>query len=315
MWLFIPVLLGLFALELGYLKLADYFNIIDKPNQRSSHTIPTIRGGGVIFVFALLGFTFIMDKGYWPLSLAVFLSAAISFIDDLRSLPTWLRAGFHFVSVTIIWYFLGGFEEILWLYPVVLILSIGTVNAYNFMDGINGITGWYSLAILLPLILSERGQTDQNLMIWIAISLVVFNFFNSRLKARCFAGDVGSVGIALLLIYFVLDRMLFDGQWQLIFLFTLYGIDAVFTIIQRLYEKENIFDAHRKHLYQYLANEMKWSHLTVAGLYFFLQILINSILVFFEPRLSIIFSMVLLLAAVYIVVKRWIYVHKIRPKF
>jgi UDP-N-acetylmuramyl pentapeptide phosphotransferase/UDP-N-acetylglucosamine-1-phosphate transferase len=183
------------------------------------------------------------------------------------------------------------------------------------MDGINGITGWYSLAILIPLILTERGQANQNLMIWISISLMVFNYFNSRLKARCFAGDVGSVGIALLLIYFVLNRMLFSDQWQLIFLFTLYGIDAVFTIIQRIYERENIFDAHRKHLYQYLANEMKWSHLTVAGLYFCLQIFINSFLVFFEPSIWIIGFMVLILAVAYIFVKRWIYVHKIRPKF
>ena len=306
--------LGMFGLELFYLKVADHFNIIDRPNQRSSHSIPTIRGGGVIFVLAILGFSIFMDIEYWPLALAVLLSGAISFIDDLKSLPTWLRAGFHFLSVSIIWYFLDGFSlNFLW-FPLFVVIAIGTVNAYNFMDGINGITGWYSLSIAIPLLFLTNDFSIHQPLMWVSISLLVFNFFNSRRKARCFAGDVGSVGIAMLLIYFVLQQILITGNWSYIFLFGLYGIDTIFTIIQRLFEKENIFEAHRKHLYQYLANELQWPHLFVSAIYFILQTSFNVFLIFYHPNLSILAILVSIQALVYIFVKRWIYVNKIRLK-
>jgi len=311
---FVFLFLGLFLLEIFYLRLADKLNIIDKPNQRSSHTVPTIRGGGIIFILAILGYSIFIQPSSWPLTLAVLLSGAISFIDDLKGLPTLVRAGFHFFSVTIIWYHVGGFDVSIFWFPLFLILAIGTVNAYNFMDGINGITGWYSLAISIPLFLAESNHSIEQPLSWVIVSILVFNFFNSRKKARCFAGDVGSVGMALLLIYFVLNQIMKSGHWEYIFLFGLYGIDAVFTIIQRLFEKENIFEAHRKHLYQYLANELKWPHLGVSAIYFLLQISLNFFIIFCFPTILQIIGLMVIFALVYIWSKRWIYVNKIRPK-
>ena len=205
----------LFVLEVIYFRLAARFNIIDKPNSRSSHSSIVLRGGGIIFLLgvwiwcAFFGF-------HYPLFLAaVTLAAGISFIDDIHSLPDSVRLVVQFVAMGLMigQIFLGGsgafafggslLAKILFV-VVALIVCVGATNIYNFMDGINGITAGYSLAVLVPLALMDRklGFIEPSFLIVMMLAVMVFSFFNFRPrgKAKCFAGDVGSVGMAFIVL-------------------------------------------------------------------------------------------------------------------
>lgn len=159
-----------------------------------------------------------------------------------------------------------------------LILCVGITNAYNFMDGINGINGGYTLAVLLPLawINSQTPFVDQRLILVALLADLVFCFFNFRPsgKAKCFAGDVGSVGSAFIVIFVLGSLILAKGDFTYIVFLAVYGIDAVLTIIHRIMLHENLGEAHRKHAYQLMANELRIGHMKVSGFYTVLQLLI-----------------------------------------
>ena len=266
-----------------YFKVATYYNIIDRPNERSSHSEVTIRGGGVIFLFAAL-FAVILHTEYWLPILGLFLIGIISFIDDRITLSSILRAVFHLAAVTLLFFSLNVFEIYQWwAIPVLYIFIIGIINAYNFMDGINGITGAYSLVIFLGL--QYINYWDVRFiapnLIWLPIiATLVFLYFNFRTKARCFAGDVGSVTIAFWIVFLLLKLMLLTGNYVYILFLSVYGVDAVLTILHRIRLKQNIFDAHRLHFYQILANEQKWPQLLVSSIYAFVQLGIIVAIVF-----------------------------------
>jgi len=273
-----------FIAELLYFKIADRFNIIDKPNARSSHTAVTIRGGGIIFSVAALSFFFLSNFQYPYFIIGIFLIALISFLDDIMTLNNKIRLAVHLISVLLMFYQWNLFELPWFWIPVALIFVIGSINAYNFMDGINGITGSYSLLTIGTLYYINycvvQFISDEFLII-IMLSLLVFNFFNFRKKAKCFAGDVGSVSIAFMIIFCIGKLIIQTENFAYILLLLVYGLDAVVTIGFRLIRKENIFEAHRSHFYQYLANEQKCSHLLVSGLYFLVQLMINILLIYF----------------------------------
>lgn len=263
------------ALELAYFRLAEHYRIIDKPNERSSHKHPTIRGGGIIFIFAALLFSIWQGGAYPYLMLALLLSGGVSFIDDIRSLPNSVRFLAHLCSCLLLFAELGLFVlPWLWL-PAIIVFIIGVINAYNFMDGINGITGFYSLAVLFPLYLTEQDPQMKELQLFSVIGLLVFLFYNARKRARCFAGDVGSISIALIVVFFLMARIYSEQNFNYVGFLLLYGVDAILTIIQRLYLRENIFKAHRKHLFQLYSNEYKMPHLVVAGSYGLVQLVVN----------------------------------------
>jgi len=172
-----------------------------------------------------------------------------------------------------------------WIIIPVYILVIGTINAYNFMDGINGITGAYSLITILSLYFINESQISFTLSEWLivaALSLLVFNFFNFRKKAKCFAGDVGSVSMAFIIIFFLLLLILKTGDIKYIGLLLVYGLDSISTILFRLIRRENIFEAHRSHFYQYLANVKGLPHLWVSALYMVVQLLVNVLIIYSE---------------------------------
>jgi len=273
-----------FITELLYFKFADYFDIIDKPNARSSHTAVTIRGGGIVFGIAALSFFFSNDFQYPHFIIGLFLIALISFLDDIITLNNKVRLAIHLISVLLMFYQWNLFDLPWYWFPVTLIFVIGSINAYNFMDGINGITGSYSLLAIGTLYYINHFVVEfisTEFLVLIALSLLVFNFFNFRKKAKCFAGDVGSVSIAFIIIFIIGQLVIKTENFSYILLLLIYGLDAVITIFFRLIRKENIFEAHRSHFYQYLANEKKWSHLIVSGMYFFVQLVINILIVLF----------------------------------
>ena len=285
----------LFILELLYFRIADKFNIIDKPNHRSSHTQITLRGGGIIFPIAFVLY-FVMSiihrkewfvpEQFWSFGLGLFLLSAISFLDDILDLSTKLRLVFHFLSVVLLIYFLGLWNVLpFWLLPIVFIFIIGVLNAYNFMDGINGITGVYSLVMLITFYyINQYGVafTDAHFIIYPILASLVFLFFNFRKRAKCFAGDVGSMSIAFWVLALLGLLMVKTEDFTYLLFIAVYGIEVISTILQRIKLKENIFEAHRHHLYQLLVNQMKWSHLLVSTMYGVIQLLINFSIIYWK---------------------------------
>ncbi len=286
----------LIALELGYFKIADHFNIIDKPNERSSHKRIVLRGGGIIFTIALWIWSIWSGFSYPWLLAGVTLAAGVSFWDDVKSLPDSLRLVVHFVAMTMVIYpciiavpYQGPLKVAIFL--IALIVCGGATNIYNFMDGINGITGGYSLAMLIPLIVkneeirmkSGQGFVEPSLLVVIGLSLLVFCWFNYRTRAKCFAGDVGSIGIALILTFCVGRLMMVTGDVAWILLIMIYGVDGVLTICHRIMLHENLGKAHRKHAYQLMANELKIPHVVVSTIYMVMQLGVSLVAIYVIP--------------------------------
>ena len=289
-WTYLIIAVLLLAAELVYFRIADKCNIIDKPNERSSHTKVVLRGGGIIFTIAL--WIWSVWNGFpepWLLA-AVTLAAGISFVDDIHSLPDSLRLVVQFAAMTmILWPVAMGTEFPLWIRVVILvaalIVSVGGTNIFNFMDGINGITGGYALAMVIPLYLLNLKYAfmEESLLVVMGLSLIVFSFFNYRTKARCFAGDVGSIGMALFLVFCVSRLMYVTGDVTWIVLYLLYGVDGVLTICHRIMLHENLGKAHRKHVFQLMANELKMPHVVVSTIYMVLQLIVSLIAIYLIP--------------------------------
>lgn len=310
---YILILIALFILEVLYFKVADRFNIIDKPNERSSHTSITLRGGGIIFYLGALLYFIVSGFQYPWFFLGLTLMTVVSFLDDIFTLSNKIRLLIHFSSVMLMANQLDVFEMPWYYLLITFIVVVGVINAYNFMDGINGITACYSLAVggLLLLVNSEVGFVAQDLLIYSMLGVLVFTFFNFRTKAKCFAGDVGSVAIAYILL-FALGALIIQTGNLIYFLFlTVYGIDAVWTILRRLYLRENIFEAHRSHLYQFLGNEAGVNKLLISFLYGAIQFLIGLAVIHFADKdvtTQWVFALVLLagLSVLYLVLKTWV---------
>ncbi|MDB5137967.1 MAG: UDP-GlcNAc--UDP-phosphate GlcNAc-phosphate transferase [Mucilaginibacter sp.] len=296
------------GVELLYFRIADRYNIIDHPNERSSHNDITIRGGGVIFLFAAL-IVAIMHPDYWLPVSGILIIGAISFMDDRLTLSSRIRLLFHLIAVTIMFFYLHIFHvEPFYVCLLLYIMVIGVINMYNFMDGINGITGLYSLVILggLQYVNLRQVAFVQTDMIWLPIlACIIFLYFNFRKKAKCFAGDVGSVTIAFWIIMLLVQLILLTHNWAYILFLVVYGIDSVLTITHRLLLKQNIFKAHRLHFYQILANERKMPHLWVALGYALLQGLIILLIISYQQVTTFAWFIIIIipLVAVYILMK------------
>ncbi|MFH6994868.1 glycosyltransferase family 4 protein [Flavobacterium sp. FlaQc-48] len=296
----------LMIIMLLYFKVANHFNIIDKPNERSSHTEITLRGGGIIFWFsALLYFVQNIQSNYFFFT-GITLVSLVSFWDDIQSLSNKIRISVHFLAITLIFYDLNVFN-LMPLYGIVMayILAIGLINAYNFMDGINGITGLYTLVVMGALLYVNKNIQfffDAVFIKYAMIASLVFLFFNYRKKAKCFAGDIGSIAIAFWVIYLILKLILVTNSLVWLLFLAIYGVDAICTIIHRLYLKQNIFQAHRLHLYQVLSNEYKIQHRLVAAYYAVVQIVVSALVILLYQKVHdlVLFLIILLpLLAVY----------------
>ena len=319
---YIIILVLLFLEELFYFRIADKCNIIDKPNERSSHTRITLRGGGIIFYFGVLAYFLTSHFEYPWFMLALTLITFISFVDDIRSTSQVLRLVFHFSAMALMFYQWGLFSLPWWTLFVALIVCTGIINAYNFMDGINGITGGYSLVVLVALAYINEAVVpfvEQGFILTVLCSVVVFNFFNFRKRAKCFAGDVGSVCIAFVLLFFIGKLVIRTEDFSWIILLAVYGVDSVLTIIHRLMLHENIGLPHRKHLYQIMANELKIPHMVVSSVYMLVQALVIIGYLLFQNNdyqnngYWYMGGAILLLSVIYILfMKRYFHLHKIK---
>ena len=276
----------LLLLELAYFKIADKFNIIDKPNERSSHSTIVLRGGGIIFLLGAWVWSVAYGFQYPWFLLGLTLVAGVSFIDDIHSLPDSVRLVVQFTAAALAFYqlgmlsgewfetngvFVGGL-----LILLALIVYVGATNVINFMDGINGITAGYALAVLVSLALVS-GVADSNLIAVSILSVLVFCLFNFRPKgkAKCFAGDVGSIGIAFIMLFLIGKVIIATGVLTYLVFLLVYGVDGVLTICHRIMLHENLGEAHRKHAYQIMANELRIGHVKVSLLYMAMQLLVS----------------------------------------
>ena len=259
------------------------FNIIDKPNERSSHNYNTIRGGGIIWWLAgAVCSLFYLSKSFYFLA-GITLISAVSLWDDISSLPNRIRITVHFLAVSLLFYGLGMFNVLPWQQILIAyVFAAGILNAYNFMDGINGITGLYSLVILIALQYVDARIcpfAPPDFINYALLACIVFLFFNFRKQAKCFAGDVGSMSIAFWIISLLLQLMLKTQSLIWILFLAVYGIDSVFTILHRLFLRQNIFKAHRMHFYQVLTNEQGIPHIAVSVGYAVAQFIISTIII------------------------------------
>ena len=316
----------LLAIELLYFRIADRCNIIDKPNERSSHSTIVLRGGGIIFMLGLWIWAAFYGLGYpWFLA-AVTLIAGVSFVDDIRSLPDSVRLVAQFVAMGLMFYQLDMLHwEMWWVVIIALIVCVGASNVINFMDGINGITGGYALSVLLPLLLMNNGAAgcDLNakvafvptsLIVTVILADVVFCLFNFRPKgkAKCFAGDVGSIGIAFILLFFIGLLIMKTGDVTYLLFLLVYGVDGCLTIVHRIMLHENLGEAHRKHAYQLMANELRIGHVKVSLLYMGIQTAVSLGFIYLCPNTTLahwlyLFGALLLLSVVYVLFKKKYY--------
>jgi UDP-N-acetylmuramyl pentapeptide phosphotransferase/UDP-N-acetylglucosamine-1-phosphate transferase len=272
------ILVVLILAELAYFKIADCYNIIDKPNQRSSHSRITLRGGGIVFYFGILLYFLIYGFQYYWFFTGLTLIAAISFADDIQPQSAKVRLTIHFLAMLLMFYQWGLFTEPWYFTLFALIVCTGILNAWNFMDGINGITGGYSAVVIASLWYINTFKADfvDNSLIYILLlALLVYNFFNFRTKAKCFAGDVGSISIAFIIVFLLGLLIVKTNDLSYLILLAVYGVDTILTIIHRLILRENIFEAHRKHAYQIMANELKMPHVGVSAFYMLIQALVT----------------------------------------
>lgn len=308
MLIYLLLFIILFALQLLYFRIANKLNIIDKPNERSSHSRITLRGGGIVFWISVLIY-FVMSGFAYPWFFAgLTLISAISFADDVKLQSPIVRLVLQFIGLLLmsIQWQLFDFSWI--IVVLVIVVSVGVLNAFNFMDGINGITGGYSLAVLASLWYVNNYVTafvDNNLIYLVFLALLVFNFFNFRIKAKCFAGDVGAVSIAFILIFILGMLIIKTGDLSYIAFLLVYGVDSVLTIVHRILLKENITEPHRMHLYQLLSNELKVPQLLVSTIYAVLQLLISfGFIMFYSVSLWYLVIVAVLLTVVYLIIKR-----------
>ncbi len=270
-----------FVLFNVYFALAVKYKLVDKPNERSSHSKLTIVGAGVIFYLAFVVYEVFMLLEYGELWLPFLFAGAtllsiISFIDDRKTLPNKVRLTAHFISAALLIIELDLHLYLsLALVALIAILIVGTINAYNFMDGINGITGLYTLITLFSLFIIRPNNQLDLLYYLLGIAVIVFLFYNLRIQAKCFCGDVGSISLAYILVFFLLLIMVHKSSWEYILFLAVYGVDSVLTIVYRLSKRENIFQAHRSHIYQLLVHQKGWSHIKVSVIYAVIQLAIN----------------------------------------
>lgn len=273
-----------------FIRFSDRFGSIDIPNERSSHDRPTLRGGGIVIVAVccllyVAGAVVFGHSVNWGYLAGAVLIASVSWADDHYDLPAGIRFTAHTVAAMVLILYSGpltgiditGTGQIIsfsWLAPFVTALwIIWMTNAFNFMDGIDGIAGAQGVVaglgwlILAMMVAAGSMQLFAGVLMFSCMGFLVFNWS----PARIFMGDVGSAFLGFTLAAMPLIFRDRGAQEPLLFLAAvtflwLFFFDSIFTFVRRLLNHERVWEAHRSHLYQRLTT--KWgSHAWVSFLY------------------------------------------------
>lgn len=274
----------LVLLEIIYIPIAKRYNIGSLVTPRSSHNKFITTGAGFIFYISAILYYLIfnpkLSESFSIMLIGATVLAIISFYDDIKELAPWLRLIIQIavVAITFNQILIDGYYEI---YLLILICGVGFINAYNFMDGINGILVGYSIVILSTLLYCFYYITDMpengviQFIITLIISTIILGILNFRTNAKCFSGDVGAIVMGFFILYLMIELILKTSEASVVIFLIVYAIDSVFTIFQRLFAGENIFLPHRLHLYQILVNQWGIKHYKVSLIYAFIQLAIN----------------------------------------
>lgn len=296
----------LVAIELVYFHIAKSKNIMDRPNERSSHTEPTLLGGGILFPIAVVLYfvlrqtdladcaplscapvginTSSFEYFFVPFLIAAVVLAVVSYVDDVRGgiSPLFRLAVQVFAVAAVVLPFLMSGLCPVWLFVVLLAFGIVMLNSFNFLDGINGMLSLYSVVVVLSfvaLLLCCGTPIDSSFLIVLLLSLLIFLFFNFRRHAVFFSGDVGSITLGLTFFFLLVFSFLtsHDGvnAFSTVVFVAVFLVDAVMTVLKRLVAGKNILQPHREHLYEILTNDLHLPHLRIAGVYAALQAVIS----------------------------------------
>lgn len=273
-------------IESLYIRLASKLNIFAND---ASHTVT---GGGIIFPLAyFMGDLLFADNGFtYPyISIGAIIIATVSFIDDVRGVSPILRLIVHFFCAGLMIMQVDNTMAAdfpFWLNVIIAVTAVAIINAFNFLDGIKGMTASYGLVVLL----TAYSQFSESLLIMLIGAVIAFCFYNIRTPERCFAGDTGSISLG----YFTTFALLLDAvspsssvfsvipDWSVLIYVFVYLADFGLTLFRRIINRENIFVSHRTHLYQLLVDKCHISHIKVALCYATLQFAI-SIAYHFTP--------------------------------
>ncbi len=301
--------------ELIYISIARRFKIGNEVTPRSSHKEFKVSGGGIIFSISLILFHILyhgsVPNTYHIMLIGACILALISFYDDIKNSAPWFRLTLHIIVVALLFKQLM-FNDYYDVFLLLLICGVGFINAFNFMDGINGILTGYTLVTLISLLYYSYHvpviyiDFFQSFIIVLIIATVVFGFFNFRKNAVCFSGDVGSIVMGFFILYLVSEFILSTGNASIIIFLIVYAIDSVFTIFQRLFAGENIFQSHRLHLYQILANQCNITHYKIALFYSMIQLGINIgyLIISDELKWTYFIVITITLTILYFIIKR-----------
>lgn len=266
------------------------FKIMDIPNRRSSHEVPIPKAGGVVIVVTFLigvlaiwlfgDATMVQERYFFGFLFSAILVAAISFYDDLKERSFKVKLASHSIAAAVVICFgviihslslpwVGTIELGYAGYIITFLWIVGLTNAYNFMDGLNGMAGGQAVisALFFCFLSYSQGSTFVYIICYTIISgslgFLLFNFPTPRL----FMGDVGSAFLGFIFATLSIIGALFDHSHTSLFVMPLlmfnYIYDTLFTFTRRLIGKENVFAAHRTHLYQ-LFNRLGYGHTTVS---------------------------------------------------
>ena len=309
---YLLIFLLLFAFETAYIQIAIKFNIVDRPHHQSSHKGVVIRGGGIVFFLAFLLWT--VANGallLWGL-LGLTVLATVSFVDDVRSVSPIVRLICQFIAILLMFYHSGLIQTPLYVIFILSVACVGMMNICNFMDGINGMTGGYSLVVMLALLYVNMNVfrfTETSLLLYVIMAILVFNLFNFRRHAKCFAGDVGSLSMGFILVYLVLRLALNGHSMSWMIFLAVYGVDGGLTILHRILLRENLMKPHKKHAYQIMANELKMPHLQVSLIYMGMQA-VCCVWFIASPNYYTFFAQIIILSAAYLLfMKKYYHLH------
>lgn len=324
--IYVIVILLLLAFEFLYIRVASKRENLFEPAWKETaggerdgvqKEWVTIRGGGIVFWFASLILA-IITPGNLTLwfFVGVTLVALVGFIDDYRGASTWLQLILHLVAMTIAFYVANAFQTITWWNILAAyIIFLGVLYAFKFMDDVNGMTGLYSLAVLIPLMYVNRFEepfVHVDFLRYPFLAAVIFLMFNYRKRAASTAGAVGGMSIAFWIGFLLLLLIVKTGKIIWLSFLLVYGVDVILTLLHRTYIKKPIFGPEKLHFYQILGNELRMDHRVVSFLYFIVQLGCSALIIALYPSLGqlIFWILLLLLMGLYVLKFRLIKVVK-----
>lgn len=304
------VILLLLVFELLYLRLASRKDSLIVPfweeTSNDQRDFITIRGGGIVFWFAsLLLLIFIPNVFNTWFFAAITLIAVVSMVDDVKQVSVWVQLLFHIIAVSIAFYIAELYVVVTWWNLLfAYILYMGITYSFKLMDDVNGMTGLFSVAVLIPLMYVNQyieSFIHIDYLRFPVIAAFIFLVFNLRKRAATTAGTVGSMSIGFWVSFLLLMLIIESGSIVWLSFVLVYLVDVLLTTVQKIYQRRAFFGPEKLHFYQILGNELRIDHRFVSLFYFFLQLICSALVIVLYPSwgVSVFWILLIVLMGVY----------------